>query len=113
MVGALFVNYVLMAHLALKLVSMRWGEFVLAHVRGLGVAAIAGGGAVMLASTLRDAGRGDLSVLVGTVGVMALAVLGMAWLWPAGVLGADGREVAKLMRSGLARSTGKGGGQRP
>ena len=94
---ALATNFVLMAHLSLRIVNMTWGEFAAAHVPGIRTGLIVGVVAWSAASAARGLLAPPILVLLAAAGAVAL-VLGGLWLaagrW---LVGPDGRWLADRM----------------
>jgi PST family polysaccharide transporter len=97
--GALTVNYFLMAHLSIKLAEMTWRDFWHAHVPALRLTAVAASIAVLLKTTLDQAGLSPLLILVST-GTAALAAIALAlWRFPRVFLGEDGLLMIESLKS--------------
>ena len=99
--GALMVNYLLMADLGVRLAHLSWREFWGAHVNALFSAVVTGALVGSLAALLRARGLPHLAVLV-TAGVLGLGgMLLLVRAAPKAFLGADGlwmlRQVRKVV----------------
>jgi O-antigen/teichoic acid export membrane protein len=86
---AIFVNYLLMASLSLRIVALSWPTFVLAHVRGTLMAVVVGALAVVVSGTLRTHGAADVVVLLLAGGCAIGTLLLVAVTGPRWVLGDD------------------------
>ncbi len=108
--GALAVNYLLMAHLGLRLAGLSWRRFGQAHLHALLTAAVVAVLVGGLAGLLRAWALPPVAVLV-TAGVVGLGgTLLLVWAAPQAFLGADGlwvlRQVREFVSSrGASRST--------
>jgi PST family polysaccharide transporter len=69
--GALGVNFLLMAHLSLKLASLSWRSFGMAHAPSLALAAVLTAGVWALRTVLKGHGVPPLALLI-TAGVLVL-----------------------------------------
>ncbi|MBY5161755.1 oligosaccharide flippase family protein [Salsipaludibacter albus] len=86
---AILVNALLMAHLSLDIVGMRWSGWLGAHGRGLALAGLVGAVAVPSTAWLRATGAGSLVVLVGVSALVVVVVGMLAVVAPRTVLGPD------------------------
>ena len=114
--GALTVNYLLMAHLGLQLAHLSWRRFWGAHLNALRAAVVAGAATWGLAALLHRWGLPPAAVLAVVVTVGLGTGLLLVWTAPRLVLGADGlwmldrlREFVPVPRT--ARSTPPPGAQ--
>jgi O-antigen/teichoic acid export membrane protein len=101
-VGALAINFLLMAQLALRLVGLGWGPLARAHLPGLALAAAIGALVWVVAAAGRAHGAGDALVLAATAasaGGLGVLVLRRRPPW---LLGADGRWMLGLMDTLIA-----------
>ncbi|MEP6623780.1 MAG: lipopolysaccharide biosynthesis protein [Acidimicrobiia bacterium] len=101
---AIFVNYVLMAHLSLQTADITWGRFVLRQIRGLALAGLVAIVSIPLVLVLRSAmptGSALTNVVIVGAGTLAAgAAMGLAWLIrPDLTLGDDGRWLLAVIRS--------------
>ncbi|WP_212699754.1 lipopolysaccharide biosynthesis protein [Thalassovita aquimarina] len=94
---ALAFNFLMMAHLSLRLTSMSWRTFGQAHLPGLLFAAILGGGSLVAATGLRDAGAATGAVVAGTVLLAALLVPLLVWTRPRFFLGPDRVQLLRAL----------------
>ena len=107
--GALAVNYLLMASLGLRLAQLSWRRFWGAHVNALLTAGVAGALVGSLTALFRTWGLPPL-VVVTAAGVLGLGgTLLLVWAAPGTFLGADGlwtlQQVRKLVSSLAASHT--------
>ena len=88
--GAIAINFLLMAHLSLSLADVTWKGIWAAHRHALTVAALLGAETWLLATLLRGVGLGPVPILL----VTGIACLGTAYLLlryaPQQTLGVDG-----------------------
>ena len=89
-VGALAVNYALMAWLSLETTGLTWGRFVALHRRGLLLGLACAALALGAAAALRHSGAGALVVLLGGSAVPCALLLAAARWRPRAVLGEEG-----------------------
>jgi O-antigen/teichoic acid export membrane protein len=86
---AIFVNYVLMVSLSLRIVDLSWKAFIVAHARGLILALVLGTSSLAVAATMRAADAMPFAVLAGAVTTPAgLVLIAVQWM-PSWVLGED------------------------
>jgi O-antigen/teichoic acid export membrane protein len=104
-VGAIFANYLLTAHLAIRLVSLGWSAYVLAHRAGVKAAVVVAGPAWLTATLVRNLpGASPLLVLGVTLAVALVAVALLGATRPERVLEEDGRWlVQQLIRFGMTK----------
>ncbi|WP_445503118.1 lipopolysaccharide biosynthesis protein [Microvirga sp. G4-2] len=95
--AALGLNFMLMAHLSLRLAGMTWAEFSRAHLPGLVLAFVLGLGTWMLAEWFRDRHTSPVLLLV-QVGFFAptLGVL-LCWLMPTFFLGENAHPILRAL----------------
>ena len=107
--GALAVNYVLMAHLGLRLAGLSWRRFWEAHLHALLTAAVVAALVGGLAPLLRAWGVPDIAVLVTAGGLGLGGTLLLVRAAPQVFLGADGlwllEQVRRLVSSRSAPRT--------
>ena len=110
--GALFINYLLMAHLSLSVGQITWSSFVKAQLPALGLATIVGAATLAAAIGTRRLGFPPLlGLLAGSAAAAATAALAV-WLAPTLAIGPHGIRVRDTIRTFLAarlRPTGAGG----
>lgn len=87
--GAVTFNFMLMAHLSMKLVSMKWREFLAAHVPAVQLSIIVWAGVFSLAMVLRDLAMPLVIVLFTPIVSVIFLVLVMMYLAPHLILGKD------------------------
>ncbi len=100
-VGALAVNFFLMADLGLRLTRLPWRSFWDAHTPALALAAAAGllaGGATV---ALRALGAPSLELLFATLAVTVGGMVLIVWSAPSLFLGPDGRWFVAALRAFL------------
>ncbi len=100
-VAAVATNFILMAHLSLRVIGMRWSEFVAAHVPGVALAGVVGPGVWVVADQLRQAQVTPLAFLLNVAFAAGTMGLVLCWLLPSLFLGRDGQSVVRLL-AGLA-----------
>src|SRR3989442_6913629 len=115
--GALAVNYVLMAHLGLRLAGLSWRRFWQAHLHALLTAAVVAALVGGLAPLLRAWGLPDVAVLL-TAAVLGLGgTLLLVRAAPQTFLGADGllllHQVRRMVSSRRAPSAATPSGEEP
>ncbi len=102
-VGALAINFLLMAQLSLSVSGMTWGSFFAAHEAALGLAAVSGIATWSAVTLLR---RWDLPAAVRLAAAGSLALLVVALLTsrlPRVFLGVDGRWIVDVLRAYLPK----------
>jgi hypothetical protein len=87
-----------MAALSLTTTGLSWTRFLVAHLRGLVLAAGTALATCACTAVLRSAGAGALVVLLGAGGVVGAALLGAARVAPELVLGADAMWVVRRIK---------------
>ena len=99
--GALAVNYLLMAHLGLRLAHLSWRRFWRAHLNALLTAGVAGAATWGLAALLRGRSVPPVAILA----IVLLVDLGAALLLirtaPRVLLGADGEWMLQRLRESV------------
>src|SRR6266550_4064251 len=96
--GALAVNYLLMAHLGLRLAGLSWRRFWQAHLHALVTAAVVAALVGGLAPLLRAWGVPDIAVLVTAGGLGLGGTLLLVRAAPRVFLGADGLWLLEQVR---------------
>jgi PST family polysaccharide transporter len=95
--GAIALNFLLMADLSLRLARMRWTQFVRAHRAGALLCLLALTACYPIAQACR-ASQFPEAIVLAASGVSALIACGMAcWMLPSLFLGDDGAWVLSLM----------------
>jgi O-antigen/teichoic acid export membrane protein len=102
--GALLVNFLLMAQLSLDVCQLSWGAFWEAHRPGLVLGAMSGGAVWALATILREMGTRPLAVVLAAAGVSGAVILCLARRFPSACLGADGIWTVGALSSFLNRT---------
>lgn len=97
--GALVVNFMLMAHLSLRVTNARWSAFVAAHAPALRLSTAAGLTAWVTAQGLRDLALPPLVTLLGTATVTVLLAALLALRFDATFLGPHGRWLLETLRA--------------
>jgi PST family polysaccharide transporter len=94
---AISLNFVLMAHLSLRLTGMSWKEFGWSHLSGAVLALVLGAGTWGMATWLRASGTSPLMLLV-EIALLAptLAVL-LCWMMPIFFLGQDAQPILRAL----------------
>ena len=105
--GAIFTNYLLMASLSLRIISLSWRGFTAAHGRGALVAALVGVASHATASALRAWEVLPVAVLAGTLAATTVVLLLSIVIGPRGFVGDDVRWLVGRVRAVLQR-TGEG-----
>lgn len=96
--GALAVNFVLMAHLSLRLAGLKWSALWEVHLPGLRLALLSLPGAWGAATALRAWGAPPVVVLAG-VGLAVLAIVAvLVRVAPNAFLGREGRWILEQLR---------------
>jgi PST family polysaccharide transporter len=98
----LAANYLLMAHLSLRMAEMSWGAFWYAHLPGLALATLTAGGVGMTAGLMRAWGLGPVLVLVGSVAAL-VPTAAVAGCMPRLFLGEDGQWMVRTLIGYLPR----------
>ncbi len=99
--GAIFANYILMAHLSLSVVRITWADFARVHRPGLQLSLVVGAVTLATTATARHLGLPPvLGLVAGSVAAVGTAVLA-AWLAPTLALGEDGIRMRETLRSHL------------
>lgn len=95
--GAITVNFILMAQLSLRLLGMTWWAFVVAHAPAAWLAAIVGAEVWAVTALLRMWNPWAIVVLVVSALVVLLTVLPLVWLRPRLFLGRDGLWMLRIL----------------
>ncbi len=116
--GALTVNFLLMAHLSLAVSGMRWVHYWGAHAPAAWLTLLSLGPVAAAVTLARQLGLGAFSVLVVGTAILTLVCGAAMWLAPGVFLGPDGRWIIDTGRGFLRRLRGApgaraGGGARP
>jgi O-antigen/teichoic acid export membrane protein len=99
--GALFVNYLLMAHLSLSLGQISWSRFAQAQLPALRLTMVVGAASVAAAVGARRLGLPPLvGLLAGTAAATGTAALSI-WLAPTLALGQQGIRMRDTLRAHL------------
>jgi O-antigen/teichoic acid export membrane protein len=86
---AVTIQFILLAHLGLRLTGMTWSEFIAAHVPGVTLGVVVGGVVLGMAEFTREWGWPALGILlVAVLGALATAYAFFALL-PASIVGKD------------------------
>jgi O-antigen/teichoic acid export membrane protein len=97
--GAVAVNFLLMAHLSLRMAGMSWGVFARAHreplALGAAVALIAGSAA----AAARTTSMSSAWIVAATAGSAVVGAAALARLAPSVFLGRDGAWMLSLLRT--------------
>jgi O-antigen/teichoic acid export membrane protein len=102
---AIFANYLLTAQLGLRLISLRWRDYLLAHGAGIKAALVVGGPALVAASVARAWLPGAPLAILGATLLGALLVAApLVRMRPAWLLEEDGTWLLeRLVRFGRAK----------
>jgi O-antigen/teichoic acid export membrane protein len=87
---ALFVFFILMAQLSVRLTSIKWRDYLAAHVPAIALTLIVGFEVWAVATMMRGVAAPPFLVLIVSIGVAALTFLLLLRLSPKLVLGEDG-----------------------
>jgi len=110
--ATLALNFLLMAHLALRLAEMPWKTYVAAHLPGLALAALMGMPVAAIAGGLRAWGAGPVEVVLLSSAAILPVLLAVVCL-PRIFLGRDGqwmvrKLIALSVESGVASQPSEG-----
>jgi O-antigen/teichoic acid export membrane protein len=99
--GALFMNYLLMAQLSLSVGGISWARFIQVQLPALGLATVLGGVTIVTATATRHLGLPPIASLV--TGSLAAAGTGLTAVWvaPSLALGEQGVRMGQTLRSYL------------
>ncbi len=100
-VVAVMTNFILMAHLSLRVTGITWSEFIAAHVPAFALAGVVGASAWIAADQLRQIHVTPLVLLFNVAIAAGVAGLLSCWLLPSLFLGRDGQSMLRLV-AGLA-----------
>jgi PST family polysaccharide transporter len=98
---ALFINYLLMAHLSLGVVQISWLQFAQVHLAGLWSALVVGAVTLGVTAGSRHLGFPAFASLVAGSMAAAGAALVVAWIAPTIFLGAHGIQMRDTLRAYL------------
>lgn len=98
-VGAIFVNFLLMAQLSLSLTGIPWRRFWAAHLPGVVLAGLIGAGLWLLASFFRAGDISPVLVLIISAGWVFLSLPLLFRYLPRLVLGGDGYWILQTIGS--------------
>jgi hypothetical protein len=99
--GAFFINYVMMAQLSLAVVRISWGRFIQAQLAAVRLTVLVGAVTLAITAGTRHLDAHPLAGLIaGTAGAIATAVLA-AWLLPTFALGEHGLRSRDTLRTYL------------
>jgi PST family polysaccharide transporter len=97
--GALFGNYLLMAHLSLSVINVSWARFAQAQLPAIRVTVVLAAVTLGTMEVIRPLGLPPLAgLLAGTAAAAGTAALG-AWLVPNLALGQDGIRMRETLRA--------------
>jgi O-antigen/teichoic acid export membrane protein len=99
---ATFCNYILMAHLSLKLISMSWKNFLAAQLPSFGFALVSGSLIWGLVTWLHTWLTSSILIILAGVLLMGLLMLLVLLLKPGFLLGPDGLWVLDILESNLS-----------
>lgn len=99
--GALFVNYLLMAHLSLSVGQISWPRFAQAQLPALWLTLLVGAVTVGITAWTRYLGLPPVASLLAGSAAAAGSALLAAWLAPTLVLGDDGIRLRDTLRAYL------------
>jgi len=97
--GALAVNFVLMAQLGLREAQMTWGTFGRAHLPALMLAAASGGVVWVVAGLLRQGGAHPGALVLAAMSAALVCAMVVTWCAPRLFLGPDGLWILEVLRS--------------
>jgi PST family polysaccharide transporter len=100
-VAAVMSNFMLMAHLSLRVTGINWSEFIGAHVPAFALAGVVGASAWIAADQLRQVHVMPLVLLFNVAIAAGVTGLVSCWLLPSLFLGRDGQSMLRLV-AGLA-----------
>lgn len=100
---AIVLNFALMASLSLRLVEMRWTEFLGAHIPAVALSMAVVPPSWLLVDRLRAGGCPPILVLASAMSVAAAATVSLWLLSPRLFLGADASRILGELRSMLRR----------
>jgi len=86
---AIVVNYLLMAHLSLRALELKWVDFVTAHFRGLGQALTVAIMVLPVSMIIRAGGGNSFEVLLGSLGLLLVVAAVAVRVRPEAAMGPD------------------------
>jgi PST family polysaccharide transporter len=95
--GAIFINFLLMAELSLMLAKMKWRSFIAAHRASIFLTITLGPETWWIAKTLRELSYSPVALLVNSIALVLLTFLLLARLMPRVALGKDGIWMSQMM----------------
>lgn len=96
-VAAVAANFMLMAHLSLRVTGITWSEFTVAHLPGFALAAVVGAASWAAAYQLRQVQVSPLLFLFDVAIAAGVTGLISCWLLPSLFLGRDGQSILRLI----------------
>ncbi len=112
-VGALVVNFVLMADLGIRITGLTWADFLGAHIPALTLAVVAGLESWAIAEVLRAMVMPSVVILLTTLVVPAVTMMALAYFMPKITLGEEGLWIVDALTRQLSgRLNGKSKSQR-
>jgi PST family polysaccharide transporter len=102
-VGALTINFLLMAHLSTRLAQLPWRGFAAAHLPALRLAAVAGGSTWVVSAAVRHWGLSPLAALIAMGSAALLSVATCVYAGPRLFLGRDGLWMLQMLRAFVPR----------
>ncbi|MEI2302412.1 oligosaccharide flippase family protein [Ensifer sp. MJa1] len=100
-VAAVATNFLLMAHLSLRVTGIRWSDFIGAHAPALALASVVGVSAWITVDQMRLLDVSPLILLLNVAIAAGVTGLISCWLLPTLFLGRDGQSMLRLI-AGLA-----------
>ncbi|WDZ80818.1 lipopolysaccharide biosynthesis protein (plasmid) [Ensifer adhaerens] len=100
-VAAVATNFMLMAHLSLRVTGISWSEFIGAHAPAFALASVVGVCSWITVDQLRQVHVTPLILLLNVVIAAGVTGLVSCWLLPSLFLGRDGQSLLRLV-AGLA-----------
>ena len=111
-VGAIMINFLLMARVSLKVTQMNWGDFLSAHLPALALTGVVLAEVWVLAEIMRYYVAPPVALLVTSALVVMMTYIILSRFTPSLVLGEDGQWALKVFREHffvrLRASTGLG-----
>ena len=96
--GAVSINFALMAHLSLQIAGMPWREFSRAHLPAVALTTVIGPAVWIVASVLRHWQASPVVIVVSAGTLVIVISLLLVWSAPSAFLGADGQWMVSAMR---------------
>jgi PST family polysaccharide transporter len=87
---ALFVFFILMAQLSVRLTAIRWRDYFGAHLPAISLTVMIGAEVWATATVLRSVQLSSFVILAGCLGILALTLIALFSMSPRFVLGEDG-----------------------